>query len=130
MVMFGGLGTVVGATYAPPFEINPCVESPLLGVASAISQNTFWSIVPFTVAVNVCDPPLFNETVAGATITLLVVGGGVPLLPLLVPLQEIKYGQIARLATREREQRIGSLVPRAGPLTLAESIWTGRGLQL
>ena len=71
---------------------------------------------------NVCDPPLFNETVAGATVTLLVVGGGVPLLPLLVPLQEIKYGQIIRLAIRERVRRIGSLVLRAGPLTLAESI--------
>src|SRR5437763_14718014 len=108
MVMFGGLGTVVGATYAPPFEIKPCVESPLLGVASAISQNTFWSIVPFTVAVNVCDPPLFNETVAGATITLVVVGGGVPLLPLPAPLPEIQNAQRARQATREREQRNGS----------------------
>src|SRR5437773_12178563 len=111
MVMFGGLGTVVGATYAPPFEINPCVESPLLGVASAISQNTFWSIVPFTVAVNVCDPPLFNETVAGATITMVVVCGGVTLLQFPVPLQEIKYGKIASLATREIKQRNVSIVP-------------------
>src|SRR5207244_12100920 len=106
MVMFGGLGTVVGATYAPPFEINPCVESPLLGVASAISQNTFWSIVPFTVAVNVCDPPLFNETVAGATITLLVVCGGVSLLPFVLPLQETRYGHIAKLATKARANGI------------------------
>jgi len=40
IVKLAGLGTVVGATYTPPFEINPCVESPLLGVASTISQNT------------------------------------------------------------------------------------------
>src|SRR5207249_10715566 len=98
MVMFGGLGTVVGATYAPPFEINPCVESPLLGVASAISQNVFWYIVAFTVAVNVCDPPLFNETVAGGTITPLVVGGGGPLLPLL---------EIGRAACRESVVGLG-----------------------
>src|SRR5207244_667556 len=120
---FGALNSpVAGTSSASPLALNPPVQWPLLAVRSAPSQNTFWSIVPCTVAANVCDPPLFHETVAGATITLLVVGGGVPLLPLLVPLQEIKYGQIIRLAIRERVRRIGSLVLRAGPLTLAESI--------
>src|SRR2546428_10709429 len=117
MVMFGGLGTVVGATYAPPFEINPCVESPLLGVASAISQNTFWSIVPFTVAVNVCDPPLFNETVAGATITHFVVGGGGPRLSFLLPPQENKNGQNPRVGSREGEKSTRRPLVRAGALT-------------
>jgi hypothetical protein len=39
IVTLGGLGTAVGARYTPAFEINPCVESPLFGSASAICQN-------------------------------------------------------------------------------------------
>src|SRR2546429_9947834 len=114
MVMFGGLGTVVGATYAPPFEINPCVESPLLGVASAISQNTFWSIVPFTVAVNVCDPPLFNETVAGATRTPLFLGRGGPPPPLLWPLSVKKKWTIVRCDGRARGKLHSGRRPTGG----------------
>jgi len=78
-------------------------------------------VVPFTVAVNVCIPPLFNERLAGATVTLLAVGGGVPLPPLLVPPQEFKNGKMARLASKKRIRRMRSLVLRAGPLTLAQA---------
>jgi len=116
IVTLGGLGTVVAATYTPPVEINPCVESPVLGVASTISQNTLWSVVPFTVAVNVCIPPLFNDRLAGATVTLLAVGGGVPPPPLLVLPQEFTNEKMASPANKKRVRRMRSLVLKARPL--------------
>jgi len=75
----GGFGTVTGAMYTPPREINPCVASPPR--VPFTSQLTVWSVFPVIVAENCCEAPLERVAVFGVMVTVEVGVGFPPLLP-------------------------------------------------